>query len=187
MKKSELLKSKAPLNNLISVYFQSLYPISFLSPSFTWFSISSSQATKHQAGVIHTNTSRAHEWKTAGHAHRRTHTPPPSHSISSSLTSRRWYHLEMRWIRVIIDKSAVGANAAEVRASIFTGTRRRDVSMYVGWSRERGEKVALLLTGYILGGAGAADAASNAGISTCSADVAFPNLLNASVLLYENF
>lgn len=59
----------------------------------------------------------------------------------------------MRWIRVIIDKSAVGANAAEVRAGI----------------------------GYILGGAGAADAASNAGISTCSADVAFPNLLNASV------
>lgn len=42
--------------------------------------------------------------------------------------------------------------------------------------------MALLLTGYIFRGAGAVDAAANAGTSTCGADIAFPNLLNASVL-----
>lgn len=42
--------------------------------------------------------------------------------------------------------------------------------------------MALLLTGYIFRGAGAADAATNAGTPTCGADIAFPNLLNASVL-----
>ena len=84
----------------------------------------------------------------------------------------------------------------------FKERKGRDVSMHIGWvdgGREcalkktgwerkiawgccEGRSAALLLTGYIFCGTGAADATADAGRSSRGANFAFSNLLNACVL-----